>query len=386
MASTIEGPREAQVIEREPQVIERRVPEVAGAAGEESRPAKPERLVSLDAFRGFIMMTLAAGGFGFATLADTPGWGWLAAQFRHVSWEGMVYWDLIQPAFMFMVGLAMPYSVAHRQGQPASVMFWHVLWRAFVLIVLSQVLISIGRGSLSFQLINVLAQIGLAYLMCYAIMQLPFRRQAMAAGGVLAFHWALFALFPGPEGAFSKEGNIGAVIDGFLGLHYSGYYVTINFISSGVTMLFGVWAGYLMRAQHPHAYRMKVLAGAIAGCFIAGWALTLFNPMVKRIWTASFTFASGGCVLAILLGFYWLVEVKGYRKLAFPLVVVGTNSIFVYCVHQVQQGWLDRAVGVFTGKYEFPGAGGPIAQNLTVFLVIWYLCYWLYQRRIFLRI
>ena len=379
MATTIERPREAQVIERE-------VPEVGGPAGEGSRPAKPERLVSLDAFRGFIMMTLAAGGFGFATLADTPGWGWLAEQFRHVSWEGMVYWDLIQPAFMFMVGLAMPYSVAHRRGQPASVMFRHVLWRAFVLIVLSQVLISIGRGALSFQLINVLAQIGLAYLMCYAIMQLPFGRQAMAAGGLLAFHWALFALFPGPEGAFSKEGNIGAVIDGFLGLHYSGYYVTINFISSGVTMLFGVWAGYLMRAQHPHAYRMKVLAGAIAGCFIAGWGLTLFNPMVKRIWTASFTFASGGCVLAILLAFYWLVEVKGYRKLAFPLVVVGMNSIFVYCMHMIQHGWLDRAVGTFTGKYEFLGAGAPIAQHITVFLVIWYLCYWLYQRRIFLRI
>ena len=119
MATTIERPREAQVIERE-------VPEVGGPAAE-SRPAKPERLVSLDAFRGFIMMTLAAGGFGFATLADTPGWGWLAAQFRHVSWEGMVYWDLIQPAFMFMVGLAMPYSVAHRQGQPGRPQF---RWRS----------------------------------------------------------------------------------------------------------------------------------------------------------------------------------------------------------------------------------------------------------------
>ncbi len=350
--------------------------------------ARAKRLISLDAFRGFIMITLAARGFGLASLEGDPNFGWLAAQFRHVEWEGMVFWDLIQPAFMFMVGLSMPFAFRNRTARGASSgeLTKHMLWRVFWLLALSQIFISIGRGALNFQLINVLAQIALTYLVCFWIMKLPFRGQAIAAALILAGHWALFALFPGSEGAFSKADNVGAVIDGFLGLNYSGYYVTINFVSSTVTTLAGVWAGYLMIGEHTHRYRMKVLAVAIAACFLAGFALEPFNPMVKRIWTASFTFASTGWVLLMLLGFYWLVEIKGFKKVTFPLVVVGMNSIFIYGVHMILHGWLDRAVGVFTFGYDFLGTWADVAQTCTVFLVIWYLCYWLYQRRIFLRI
>jgi len=346
------------------------------------------RLISLDAFRGFIMVMLTSQGFGLERLEQASGLGWLAHQFEHVAWEGMVFWDLIQPAFMFMVGLAMPLAIAARRKQGAgSKEIWrHVAYRAVMLVVISQVIMSIQANRPHFQLINVLSQIAFAYFLCYWIMKLPFRRQALAAALLLAGHWALFALFPGSEGAFSKADNVGAAIDHFLGLEYAGYYVTINFISSTVTMLFGVWAGYLMIEQHSHGYRLKVLAVAIAACFAAGFGLTLLNPMIKRLWTASFTLASAGWVLAMLLGFYWLVEVKGYRKAMFPLVAVGMNSIFIYVVSIVLTGWLDRAVGVFSGHYEFVGTLAPVAQATSVFLVMWYLCYWLYQRRIFIKI
>ena len=136
------------------------------------------------------MITLAARGFGLASLEGDPNFGWLAAQFRHVEWEGMVFWDLIQPAFMFMVGLSMPFAFRNRTARGASSdeLTKHMLWRVFWLLALSQIFISIGRGALNFQLINVLAQIALTYLVCFWIMKLPFRGQAIAAALILAGH------------------------------------------------------------------------------------------------------------------------------------------------------------------------------------------------------
>jgi predicted acyltransferase len=345
------------------------------------------RLLSLDAFRGFIMITLAANGFALRGLMKVPGWEWLGAQFEHIEWTGVRFWDLIQPAFMFMVGMALPFAIAARRkkGDNDSQIFRHVAWRAFMLILWSQIIMSISRGSLHFQLINVLSQIGFAYFLTYLIFRLPVRAQAVAAAAILAGHWALFVLFPGAEGPFSKADNIGAVIDRALGLHYSGYYVTINFLGSTVTTLLGAWTGKLLMEPGAHDRRMRILAGAALACLASGWMLSFAIPMVKRIWTASFTLFSGGLVLLMLFAFYWLVEVRGYRKAAFPLLVVGANSIFIYTLSIVLSGWLNKAVGVFTFNYSFLGQAGLILQAATVAAVMWYACYWLYQRKIFFK-
>src|SRR5688572_6424014 len=214
---------------------------------DEHKP-RTERLVSLDTYRGLIMLTLISHGFGFAALQSYPGWAWLAQQVEHAAWTGCTFWDLIQPAFTFMVGMAMPFAFARRREQGATTfdLFKHVAWRAVALIVLSNVLSNFGGGRPRpvFQLINVLCQIALGYMMCFFITRLRFKWQAVCAAGLLAGHWALFAAFPGPEGPFSKTGNIGAVIDlQLLGYNYSGYYTTLNFITNGVTILFGSWAG-----------------------------------------------------------------------------------------------------------------------------------------------
>ena len=271
-----------------------------------------QRYLALDAYRGFIMIALAASGFGFPALKDHPTWGVIARQFDHVAWEGAVFWDLIQPAFMFMVGVAMPFAFAARASRGAvfSDNLRHVLARALWLVLLSQVLISISANKLQFQLINVLSQIAFTYLLSFLIMQMRLSFQAIAAALLLAGHWALFVLFPGPEGPFSKTGNVGQVIDrAVLGYNYSGYYVTINFISSTVTTLFGVWAGQLLMKK-----KLKVLCVAMILAFASGLALTPWNPLVKRIWTASFTLYSTGWVLLMLMAFYWLIEVRRYRK------------------------------------------------------------------------
>jgi predicted acyltransferase len=357
-------------------------------------PAPSARLVSLDGFRGFIMMMLISSAFGLVSLQNDPTFGWLGRQFDHVEWTGMVFWDLIQPSFMFMVGLAMPFAFGRRaaQGESFGRQFRHALWRSFMLLFISQILMSISdegypRYVPHFQLDNVLAQIAFTYLISFLIMQLEFRWQVVAAVAILVAHWGLFVAFPGANGPFSMTDNIGQKIDRvILGVNPDGYYVSINWMSSALTTLLGVWCGQLLRQKRNHAYNAAWMAGGAAACFLLGFALLPFNPMIKRIWTESFSLVSGGCVLLILLFFYWLVEMRGVRRPVFPLVVLGTNSIFIYCVYIVFTEMLHSIVGTFTRNYVFLGRLGLIAQCFTVFLIMWYLCYWLYQHKVFFKI
>jgi len=353
------------------------------------RTEKSERYIALDAFRGFIMFLLASGGLGFGALQNDPTYGKVAAWFEHVDWAGGVFWDMIQPSFMFMVGVAMPFALAIRAGKGATPRdnLKHVAGRALKLILLSQFLIIAADGQPRFQLINVLAQIAFTYFLTYLILQMQFRWQVAAAAGLLAFHSALFFLFPGPEGAFSKEGNIGAVIDkALLGYNYQGYYVTINFISSTVTTLFGAWVGMLLRMEKPLIDKLRILAVSAVAAFAGGLALSLVIPNVKRLWTASFTLYSTGWVLFMMLLFVVLIEVWGIRRPFFPLVVVGMNSIFIYSLGFLLRKPIMRWLAPFTGGFSFAGDLQPFAESCGALLVMWYLCYWLYKRKIFLKV
>ena len=358
-----------------------------GPAPSEKSP-RSGRLVSLDAFRGFIMTMLAAHGFGFLALSDDPSWGWLGRQFDHVPWQGMVFWDLIQPAFMFMVGLAMPFAFAARARRGGTGSVWkHVAYRSLMLIVISNVIMSISADRIRFQLTNVLAQIAFTYFICYWLMKLRFRNQAICAGLIIVGFTLLFFAFPGADGAFSIGDNFGERVDQVvLGITNPGHWATINFIPSVLVTLFGVWCGYLMIEKNTHERRMKLLIAGAAASLAVGYGLSPFIPIIKRIHTASFTFAASGWVLLMLLAFYWLVEVKGYRKFTFPLVVVGMNSMFIYCLHILFTRWITNAIAVYSYNFTILGKWGPVAQATAVFLVMWYLCYWLYKRQITIKI
>jgi predicted acyltransferase len=354
------------------------------------------RLVSLDAYRGLIMLLLISHAFGIieartAILQSYPQLGWLTNQVDHSEWTGVTIWDLIQPAFTFMVGIAMPFAFARRisNGATFAQLFRHVAWRSFMLIVLSNVLSNFdsGRSHPQLQFINVLCQIAFGYMICFLITRLRFAYQVVCAVAILAGFWALFVLFPGPDGAFSKVGNIGAVIDlKILGYNYSGYYTTINFIGNAMTILFGYWAGMLLQSQRSQSSKLKILAIAAVMGFALGVALEPFNPMVKRLWTVSFTFFSAGWVVLMLMVFYWLIEMKQMKRWAFPMIVVGMNSIFIYSFSQVLRGWLNRGLKVFTADFSFLGGFGAIPQNILVLCIMWYLCFWLYRRKIFIKI
>jgi predicted acyltransferase len=375
-------------------------PEVSGEVASPPAASKqPERtpektmggrLISLDAYRGFIMLLLVSEGFGIGALQHYPHWAWLAAQVDHAPWEGCKFWDLIQPAFTFMVGVAMPFAFARRRSQGATEgdVFRHVAYRSLMLILLSNLYSNWGEPRLSLQLINVLSQIGFGYMICYLITRMRFAYQVAAGFAMLAGFWALFVILPGPNGPWSQTGNIGAVIDlKVLGYNYSGYYTTINFIGNAVTILFGCWTGMLLRTSKSHAYKLRVLgAYAVAGV-VLGAALEPFNPMVKRLWTASFTFFSAGWVILMLMAFYWLIEVKGTQRWAFPFIVLGMNSIFIYSLGQIGiKGWLNSGLKNFTKDFGFLGDLGAIPQSILVLAIMWYVCYWLYRRKIFFKI
>jgi predicted acyltransferase len=355
----------------------------------ERKPAA--RLASLDAYRGLIMLLLVAEGFGLGVLRKHPGWEWLGGQFEHAAWQGCTFWDLIQPAFTFMVGVAMPFAFARRvaEGAHSLELFRHVAWRAFMLIALSNIYSNWGstRG-LRFQLINVLSQIAFGYVICFWITRLRFKPQVAIAAAMLAGHVALFVAFPGPEGPWSKTGNIGAQIDqAVLGYSYSGYYTTINFLGNAVTILFGCWAGMLLLRDRPHGYKLKVLLGCAAAAFALGLALAPAIPMVKRLWTASFTFFSAGWVILMLAAFYWAIDVVQVRRWAFPFLVLGVNSLFVYSLGQIGiKGWMDRGLRAFTGNFRFLGDLGTIPQHLAVLAGLWLICFWLYRRKIYIKI
>ena len=336
-----------------------------------------ERLVSLDAFRGLTMLLLISHGFGIYEAFKNP-------QFEHAAWAGCTLWDLIQPAFTFMVGVAMPLALTKRAGA-----WGHVLWRALALVLLSNVLSNVSTiHALKLQLINVLCQIAFSYVVCFLILQLRFHWQVAAAAGLMILHHALFYLWPGASGPFDQAGNIGAVIDlKVLGYNYSGYYTTINFLGNAITVLFGCWTGLLMLSKRSHLERIRLLLACGAGALAVGALLSNWIPMVKRLWLGSFTFWSAGLVLFAFAAIYWLVEVQGFKRWTFPFVVVGMNCIFIYSFSQVLHGRLSRGIAYFDGQqFAMLGPVGAIPHHLLVMTVMWGLCYWLYRRGIFFKI
>lgn len=358
-------------------------------AGVAEGRAAPERFLPLDAFRGLIMVLLVSDGFGLRALAKHPVFHGLAEQFEHVPWEGAVFYDTIAPAFLFMVGMAVPYALGLRTERGATFRdnLRHVAMRSLRLMLYSQVLISIQSHRLHFQMHNILTHIAVAYFLCFLIMQWPFRYQALAGVGLLAAHTSLFFLFPGPDGPFTKTGNIGAVWDrALMGYNYASWTTNLNMISTTASALFGVWAGNLLRSGRPRSEQMKILTVAMAAGFASGLALSPWVPIIRRIWTASLALYAVGWVLLMFLTLYVPIEVGGWRKLAFPFVVAGSNAIFIYTLDMILRRWLDESVAVFTGKFTFLGAFGPVAQSCAVLLVMWSLCYWLYRHRIFLRL
>jgi heparan-alpha-glucosaminide N-acetyltransferase len=362
------------------------------AASPDTASAAPRfaagRSLPLDAYRGLIMLLLVSEGFGLSELPKKPLYQFFAHQFEHKPWGGAVFYDLIMPAFLFMVGVAMTFSLARRmeRGETFRELLKHTAIRCLKLMVISQILLSIERHHAHLQFHNVLTQVAATYFICFFLMRLRFPLQVLAAFLLLAGHSAIYLLFPAPDGAFQPVTNIGAVIDrALMGENYPWPCVNINFLCETVSVLFGVWTGRILLSDRPLFGKLKILGAGMAAAFAAGLLLSPVVPINKWLWTASYTLYTTGWSLAGLIAFYLLVEAAGIRRPMFPLQVIGMNSLFMYCTGELFHGWIDRSLAVFTGGFKIIGETAPVAQGCAVLGVIWLLAWWLYKRRIFIR-
>ncbi|MBN9691660.1 MAG: DUF5009 domain-containing protein [Verrucomicrobia bacterium] len=361
-------------------------------------PPTAPRLLALDAYRGLIMLTLLAGGI-FHSLKGVPGWDWLYRQNEHVAWEGCVYWDLIQPAFMFMVGAAMPFAFARRAelGDSWSRQLLHVILRAANLILIGWLLDNFGAEKLQFGFIRVLQQIALGYVLAFFVLGRSFRVQALLTAGLLiAYQLAwMFNPWNGADGPWAMgTENLGAAFDRWwIGRNYSGYYVGLNFLPATATIVFGVMAGELIRqtalpgsARTPRQTCLWLLGAGLGGVAL-GAAVSPWFPLIKRIWTPSFAVYAGGWTTLMLLAFYWIIEVRGVRRLFFPLVVVGINSLAAYILGNAFGGWFRSLSQAWIGGLKQPlgDVGFPILQRALFTLAAWGVLYWLYRRKIFFK-
>lgn len=339
------------------------------------------------------MICLISVGFGFAAFKGHPVLGFLALQVDHVKWEGMVFWDLIQPAFMFMVGVAMPFAYANRRaiGQTHNRIWLHAIQRAVMLIVIANVIGSIHSGEPTLGFINVLDQIAIGYLLAFLLINSGYRKQIVATAGILLVYTVAWILYPGNGSGGPWDmgyDNLGAAFDKWLlGRTYSGYYVGLNAIPSAATIIIGMICGRLVGSDLPKRRIMSTLSMASIGGILSGLLLSPFVPIIKRIWTASFTLYSAGIVILGLLFFYWIVEVKGLKRWTYPLVVVGMNSIFAYIIFQMARGSVEDAVLTFIRPLVSAlGPYGEVVHSVLSLAVIWYALRFFHKRRIFFKV
>lgn len=390
-----------------------------------NRPS--QRLASIDAYRGLVMFLMMAEVLAIGRVAqalpDSPFWKFLHTQQSHVEWVGCVLHDLIQPSFSFLVGVAVPFSIAGRvaRGQSFGKMFGHTVWRSLLLIALGIFLRSIGRKQTNFTFEDTLTQIGLGYTFLFLLGFRPAKWQWSALGLILVGYWAAFALYPlpGPEfdwaaagvkpdwphhlqgfaAHWNKNTNLAWAFDRwFLNLfprekpffYNGGGYATLSFIPTLGTMVLGLIAGGWLKSNLTD--REKLLRFAIAGVggLMLGIALHALGicPIVKRIWTPSWTLFSGGWCFLFLAGFYFLVERNKWGAAFFPLIVIGANSIAAYCMAHLFDGFIASALNTNLG----PGFFGlfkpydPFVRGALVLLILWLMLFWMYRKKVFLKI
>jgi len=412
---------------RESAQLERPVSEAPGAEPERKTEGTT-RLISLDAFRGLVMVLMLAEHMRLWEVArsfpHSVIWRVISFNTQHVEWQGCSLHDLIQPAFSFLVGAALPFSIASRRmkGQTFGSMLGHAVRRALILIFLGIFLRSLGSPQTYFTFEDTLTQIGLGYVFLFLLGFTRVRTQVITLVLILIFFWMAFVLYPVPGPQFdyarvgvpadwphlytgflshwNKNSNLSWAFDvWFLNLFprehpflfNEGGWSTLSFIPTLGTMIMGLLAGEWLKGSGSKQQKRRGLALAGAGLLLLGlvcqWAGIC--PIVKRVWTSSYTLYSGGWVVLILAGFYALIEGKEWRRWAFPLGVVGMNSIAVYVMSWTMTGFVGDALDRHFGRVISVMVGPtfqPALHGFAVMLIFWLTLYWMYRRKIFLRI
>ena len=350
-----------------------------------------DRLQSLDAFRGLTMAWLLGATAFLRALAAVAGLGWLDYQLRHSEWEGLRYYDLVWPSFMLMVGMAIPFSFARRSHVQSRGEMMRDAWkRAIILFLLGSIRESIGKGVPQWiELSSALQPIAVAYLVTSYLAGRAVKLQIATGAGILVVYALLLAFVPAPgiaAGTYEKGKNLVSAIDlAVLGRHHPGGWGTVLSALPTITnTIVGLLLGQVLLSARPARAKLKIIAATAAGCLALGYALSPMIPIIMKLWTTTYALVTIGWACLLFLVFYWIVDVRGWRRWAFPLVVIGVNALAAYLLPTFMP--IGRIVGVFT-KPLADGAGsfGPVLTTGAVLLGGWLLLWWMYRRKIFLR-
>ncbi len=352
--------------------------------------------------RGLIMILLAAEScllYEHLHQLEMPGIaGSFIEQFFHHPWHGLRFWDLVQPAFMTMAGSAMfiSYYYKTKKGVSWQENFKHIAIRCFKLFICGTALHCVYAGKLVWELWNVLTQLSFTTLIAYLIIRQSFTVQIIVSIALLLLTEILyrFVLMPGFDQPFVTGHNFGNWMDTVLmGKINSDGWVAINIIPTAAHTIWGVLAGKLLVSEKTATDKIKYLLITAAVCLLLGYALDIasITPIIKRIATSSFALVSEGWVLLILAALYWMADVKQWNKYSWILVVVGMNAIFIYLFFEtVGLQWLNGAVAIFVkGFLGFAGINEKLAavfSSLATLCLEWGLCYFLYKKKIFIKL
>lgn len=390
----------------------------------------PGRLSSVDAYRGFVMVLMMGEVLRLRRVAqalpESGVWQFLSFHQSHVEWIGCSLHDLIQPSFSFLVGVALPFSIAARaaRGETRARMTWHALWRALLLVLLGVFLRSTSRSMTNWTFEDTLSQIGLGYGFLFVLGFRPQRDHWIALGTILAGTWAAFALWPLPAADFdyAKVGVTAAWLEthGLSGFaaHWqknsnlawafdtwwmnlfprekpfianNGGYATLSFIPTLGTMILGLIAGTVLRSARSGPAKVRWFAIAGAACLLSGALLGWLGvvPVVKRIWTPSWVLYSGGWCFLLLALFYLIIDVRQKRGWAFPLIVVGANSIAAYIIAHGIDAFIEKNLVTHLGAETFRILGAayqPLLLGAATLFIMWLMLYWMWKRKLFLKI
>ncbi len=362
--------------------------------------ASSERLLSLDFLRGFIMVLLmleasSLYGYLYRNSEGSIFHGFIE-QFEHHPWNGLRFWDLIQPSFMFMAGTAMAYSLAKQwsMGVSWNESFKKVLKRCFWLFFWGVLDYAVRPTGLSFELWDVLTQLSFTTLVAFLIFRWSNMAQIGVCVGLLVLTEVLyrFTNVPGFDQPFVDQHNFGNYMDTVLmNKINNGGWVAINCIPTAVHTIGGALAGKLLMSSSTKKIQTLIAWGI--GCLIVGFGLDWagITPIIKRIATTSFTIASMGWVLLFLALSYWWIDIQGHRKNLKFFTIVGMNSIFIYIFFEiVGSRWFNDYVrdisnGVL-GWFSTPDMPKAIIGSLCIFALEWYLCYFLYKKKVFFKL
>ncbi len=386
-----------------------------------------QRNIAVDAYRGLVMLLMMGEVLSFAKISGSyPNsiiWRILGYNQSHVEWAGMSLHDTIQPGFTFLVGVALPYSLRSRRkkGESFRWMLGHTIWRSFILIALGIFLRSTQSPMTNYTFEDTLTQIGLGYTFAFLLTFVRPRWQWFAFGGILFGYWLAWALYPAPGASFNyaavgvpanwhhlytgfashwnKNSNLGQAFDvWFLNLlprpsrflFNDGGYLTLSFIPTLGTMLLGLAAGRWFLEREPEIPLRKFLVAAVL--LMAAGLLLHFTgvcPIVKRIWTPTWTLFSGGICYLFLAAFSWIVDVRKHRGIAFPLVVVGMNSIAAYLIAHLCEEFVQSSFRINLGAAALNILGPalePLVLGSLTLAVYWLMLYWMFRHKVFIRI